>query len=154
MVFLIALRVHCVLPGSERERAGELLQLQQLQGLPPGLQPPERLHLCVPVCRGLLSARRPVPAPAPGAPLQVSGETAGRAELAHPSWAGRLQGGPRNASITCGSESSDGSFITERTGITEKTCECLLCVEKKDAILPLKLKLSYGVGIGTILKKR
>lgn len=38
-----------VLPGSERECAEELLQLQQLQGLQTGLQSPEWPHLRVPV---------------------------------------------------------------------------------------------------------
>lgn len=36
----------------------------------------------------------------------------------------------------------------------EKTGECLLCVESKDATLSLKLKLSHWVGISAILEKK
>lgn len=36
-------------PDSEREHAADLLHMQWLQGLPPGLQPPERPDLRVPV---------------------------------------------------------------------------------------------------------
>ena len=44
----------CVLPDSECEHAGNLLAMQWLQGLPPGLQPPGWLHLRVPLQSGLL----------------------------------------------------------------------------------------------------
>lgn len=36
----------------------------------------------------------------------------------------------------------------------EKTGECSLCEENKDATLSLKLKLSHWVGISAILEKK
>lgn len=70
--------------------------------------------------------------------------------LGNPSWAKILQGVRKCRGTSRCLKIRMLPFVIKRKGIREKgtmekkTCECLPCVENKDAILPLQLKPVTG----------